>query len=192
MNKEEIGVIGIVVSVLIWIVSIIIAISGNFWVGLLVWLFSLVMFIKSRDIRKESQKEEAIKALVRFGAEHMDNMTGSQFESLLVSVFSVLGYNVSITPATGDYGADLLMTMDDKKIAVQAKRRSNNVGNRAVQEVCAGMLHYGADEGWVVTNSGFTKGAFEQAKSAGITLVDRKILMKYIILANEMIECENE
>lgn len=192
MDKEKIGVIGIVVSVLIWIIAIIIAVNGNFWAGFLVWLLSLGMFIKSLDIRKKAQKEEVTKALVRFGAEHVDDMTGSQFESLLVAVFSVLGYNVSITPATGDYGADLLMTKDDKKIAVQAKRYSNNVGNKAVQEVCAGMFHYGADEGWVVTNSGFTKGALEQAKSAGITLVDREILMKYIVLANDMIEDEDE
>lgn len=42
-------------------------------------------------------------------------MDGVQFEKLLAAVFSTLGYAVETTPATGDYGADLILTKDGKR-----------------------------------------------------------------------------
>ena len=57
----------------------------------------------------------------------------------------------------GDFGADLILHGPEGRITVQAKRYSGNVGNKAVQEAYSGMAHYGADKGWVVTNSRFTR-----------------------------------
>ena len=70
---------------------------------------------------------------------------------------------------------------------MQAKRYSGNVGNKAVQEVYSGMAHYGADKGWVVTNSWFTKAARVQAESCGISLVDREILINMIQRARKRV-----
>ena len=57
-------------------------------------------------------------------------------------------------------------------MAVRAKGQTRNVGDKAVQEVLGRMFHYGANGGWVVTNTGFTRGAVKQAQSAGVVLAD--------------------
>ena len=174
-------------SVFAWGVSVLVAAGWSFWAGAAVWAASLAAFLAAYNARCKARREERDMALVRFGAERMDGMTGVQFEQMLRAVFTALGYAVSATPVTGDYGADLIMTGGGRRIAVQAKRLSQNVGNKAVQEALAGMRHYDADEGWVVTNSSFTRAAVRQARSAGVVLVDRDALVGHIVLANETI-----
>lgn len=184
------GTTWIVISVLVWITSIGIA-SYEFWIGFAVWIFSLIILVAGWSSNSEADKADKRmkeQALVYFGAEDMDDMTGLEFETFLESVFRVLGYNVSTTNTTGDYGVDLLLKKNDSMIAVQTKRHSNNIGNKAVQEVYAGLAHYGADEGWVITNSYFTKSAIIQANSTNIKLVDRENLIEYIVQAKTVID----
>lgn len=116
----------------------------------------------------------------------VDAMTGTQFEDMLGVVFGILGYRVERTGQVGDFGADLILQQGTRRVAVQAKRYSSNVGNKAVQEVYASMRHYGASEGWVVTNSNFTTAAKEQADSCGVRLLDREALLDLILRAREL------
>ncbi|EGA90542.1 restriction endonuclease [Planococcus donghaensis MPA1U2] len=55
------------------------------------------------------------------------------------------------------------------------------MGIKAVQEISAAKLHYGANEAWVVTNSFFTKAASELATSNHVKLVNRDQLMKILL-----------
>lgn len=116
----------------------------------------------------------------------VDAMTGTQFEDMLGVVFGILGYRVEHTGQAGDFGADLILQQGARRVAVQAKRYSSNVGNKAVQEVYASMRHYGASEGWVVTNSNFTAAAKEQADSCGVRLLGREALLDLILRAREL------
>ncbi|MEC1715040.1 restriction endonuclease [Schinkia azotoformans] len=120
------------------------------------------------------------KLLRKSGIADIDSMDGIQFEEYLSELFKSKGYKVEHTQATGDYGADLILSKDNKKIAVQAKRYKKNVGLKAVQEVKASMSHYNADEGWVVTNSDFTNQAYKLAESNNIKLIERENLIKMI------------
>ncbi len=121
----------------------------------------------------------------------MDNMNGTEFEEFLDVVFTRMGYRVRHMGKSGDYGVDLVLEKqyrneDNKfssrklRIAVQAKRYRNNVGNKAVQEVYSGMAMYKCNAGWVVTNSGFTRAAIEQAEGCGVRLVDRQKLLRMV------------
>ncbi len=123
--------------------------------------------------RKYSQERNFIGGLKAFDISDLDSMDGIEFEMLLERIFKALGYNVKRTPASRDMGADLIIESGSEKIAVQAKRYSGNVGNKAVQEVIASMGHYKTNSGWVVTTSEFTKSAFIQAKPFGIKLIAR-------------------
>ena len=108
----------------------------------------------------------------------IDGMSGHEFEDFLISVFSHFGFSAkNVGAGGGDYGGDIILENDKGRVIVQAKRYSGNVGNKAVQEVYSAIPHYNATEGWVVTNSYFTKAAITQAKSCGILLVDRKMLL---------------
>jgi restriction system protein len=110
----------------------------------------------------------------------IDGMDGYEFERFLKPVFERLGYSVIHTPLSGDQGADLILSRDRGRIAVQVKRYSSKVSNKAVQEVVASKALYKCTEGLVVTNNYFTNSAIELAKANGIGLIDRDELKRII------------
>ncbi|WP_249222124.1 restriction endonuclease [Planococcus alpniumensis] len=123
--------------------------------------------------------------LKRSGMLQVDQMKGKEFEDYLRVLFLERGYHVQMTPATGDYGADLILSKAGRRIAVQAKRYKKNVGLKAVQEVSTAKLHYKVDECWVVSNSGYTEPAKKLAASNGVKLVDRVMLMRWMLEMNK-------
>jgi HJR/Mrr/RecB family endonuclease len=109
-------------------------------------------------------------------------MSGIEFESFLVRVLTENGFSdIRGTPATGDQGADLIAKKDGKTIIIQAKRHDAAVGNKAVQEVTAAVRFYSGDEGWVITNSSFTKSAKDLAQKAGVRLIDGRDLSRFSV-----------
>lgn len=112
--------------------------------------------------------------------EDYSQMTGIEFENFLVKLLQQNGFSdIRGTPATGDQGADLIANRDGKTIVIQAKRYTGSVGNKAVQEAASAVSFYGADEGWVITNSTFTKAAKELAQKTKITLIDGFALSRF-------------
>ncbi|MDR3712038.1 MAG: restriction endonuclease [Puia sp.] len=118
---------------------------------------------------------------------HVDAMNGYDFEKFLAEVFQTAGYDVEGTKLSGDQGADLFATRFGKKIVIQAKNYSGNVGNTAVQEALSAKSFYACDEAMVVTNSYFTKSAIELAKATSVRLIDRPDLQKYLDEHNQRI-----
>ncbi|QHA38770.1 restriction endonuclease (plasmid) [Rossellomorea marisflavi] len=127
-----------------------------------------------QDIRREQRLKES-------GIREIDQMSGRNFEEYLKVLLKNLGYRVKLTPSSGDYGADLVLTLSDQRIIVQAKRYKKNVGIKAVQEIASAKSHYSADECWVVTNSFFTEPAKKLASSNQVRLVDRDLLIDWIL-----------
>lgn len=105
--------------------------------------------------------------------ENIDTLTGHEFEFFLRNLFEKMGYTVGNTKLSGDQGADLIVSKAGEKIVVQAKKHTNKVTNKAIQEVVAAIKHYNADKGMVVTNNFFTRSAVELAKSNNVELIDR-------------------
>lgn len=118
------------------------------------------------------------KKLLNSGIGTVDKMSGEQFEEFLLAHFKNLGYKGYTTPVTNDYGADLVIEKDKKRIVVQAKRWQGRVKIEAVQQIVAAIQYYKANRGMVVTNSFFTKNAIQLAKSNNIELWDRNRLIK--------------
>jgi len=146
---------------------LLIGIVGSFVVG------SYVLALIVNVIRKQKLKKSGIL--------EVDKMKGKEFEEYLRVLFSERGYQVRLTPATGDYGADLVLIQNGRKTIVQAKRYKKNVGIKAVQEIASAKQHYRAGECWVVTNSGYTEPARRLAQSNQVRLVDRTLLMKWML-----------
>ena len=133
--------------------------------------------------RAEREREEQVEALLRRDVfrDSVNYMSGTEFEHFMADVFKKQGYVVETTPGSGDQGVDLLLTIDDRYIAVQLKRYSAKpVGNDAVQEVVAGMFHYRAKEAWVITTTSFTKKAVQLAKSTRVRLIDGRELEEWL------------
>lgn len=109
-----------------------------------------------------------------------DYMTGEDFEVFVSMVLEKIGYmNMQLTKGSGDQGVDIIAEKDGVRYAIQCKRYSQTVGNKAVQEVLAGKNYYKCHVGAVITNNYFTQAAKELAKENGIILWDRDFLKEY-------------
>ena len=110
----------------------------------------------------------------------IDSMTGDQFEKWIVTRLLADGYRCRQTPASGDYGIDVIASKRGVRFGIQAKRYSSKkVSNGAVRDSIGGTQHHKCHVAVVATNSYFTAAARNQAKSARdkVVLVDRDELL---------------
>ncbi|PKR82449.1 restriction endonuclease [Heyndrickxia camelliae] len=146
----------------------------------------IIIYTHEFKMKKEQKLEQRLKQerelkLRKSGIFEVDNMSGEMFEEFLKTLLQTRGFNVSLTKATGDYGADLILSTPEKTIVVQAKRYKNKVGVKAVQEIVSAKNHYGADECWVITNNYFTEPAKKLGFSNEVFLIDRDRLIDWIL-----------
>lgn len=140
-----------------------------------------VIIIDFRIKANRKRQREYEQKLLQSGIYQVDSMRGSTFEDYLAAILRAKGYTVQQTPASGDYGADLILTAANGiKIAVQAKRYTDKVGIKAVQEISSAKNYYGVDECWVITNNYFTAPAINLAGSNDIKLIDRDQLVNWM------------
>ena len=127
----------------------------------------LTVFFISRLI-KLSKIDKAM------NSQSFDSMSGEQFEEFCADILRGNNYqNVELTPATGDHGIDILARKDGVKYAIQCKRYSKPVGNKAVQEAYSGKTIYKADVAVVMTNMDFTSQAIQDAAKLNVLLWGR-------------------
>lgn len=105
-----------------------------------------------------------------------DTMTPSEYEHFCARLLTAKGWQAEATKASGDQGVDVVARWAYRCLVAQAKKYTSPVGNAAVQEVYAGMAHYRADHGAVVTTAGFTPSAHGQARSTGVLLLHHEEL----------------
>ena len=110
----------------------------------------------------------------------VDKMSGYEFEDFIGTLYKKMGYSVELTPKSGDQGADLIITKLEERTAVQTKNYTENVTNKAIQEVVASKEFYKCTSCRVVTNRYFTKSAIELGNVNGVKLVDREELKALI------------
>lgn len=96
---------------------------------------------------------------------------GIEFERWVEAQLLTFGWIAKATQASSDQGVDILAEKDGVTVAVQCKRYSKPVGNKAVQEITAGMQHYMADYGAVIATAKYTKSAEQLAKTNNIHLL---------------------
>jgi restriction system protein len=108
------------------------------------------------------------------GLAAIDEMSGVEFEEFVAAQLRTVGWSVTHTASTGDYGVDLIAKKAGTRMAVQCKRLTKPVGVAAVQQVVAGALHHGCNQTVVVTNRAFTKAARQLATTHRCRLVGRE------------------
>lgn len=112
--------------------------------------------------------------------------SGVYFENIACHLLEANGFeNIRNTPASGDYGIDILAEKDGISYAIQCKCYSNKIGNKAVQEAFSGKQFYNCMVAVVLTNSHFTKSAIETAKATNVLLWDREKLIQMIDIIND-------
>lgn len=98
-------------------------------------------------------------------------LSPTQYEILCGRALKQNGWKVRLTPASGDSGADVIAQKGPVRLAIQCKRYSGKVGNKALQEVHAAKTLYRCTHACVVAPSGFTKPAMFEANGLNIDLL---------------------
>jgi HJR/Mrr/RecB family endonuclease len=111
----------------------------------------------------------------------LNNLSGIEFENLLFDNFLKLGFKAEATPATGDFGSDLIIeNAEGTRFAVQCKRFKSKVNLKAVQEVIGAIGYYSCDMGIVITNNAFLNSAIKLAELHDIELWDGDKLISFL------------
>lgn len=121
--------------------------------------------------RLEKPKEkQATPAIIREPAS-IEEMSGVQFEEYVAGrLLEASWSDVTLTPATGDHGVDIVAVHTDEKYVIQCKRYRSPVDTKAVQEIYTGKGIYDADHAVVITNSTYTNKAKEMAEKLHVEL----------------------
>lgn len=107
----------------------------------------------------------------------LDTMDGITFEELTCDILLANGFEIAEnTPATGDFGVDILAQKEGMTYAIQCKRYLEPVGLEAIQQVYAGRAYYECHVAVVLTNQTFTANAQKLADKLGVVLWDRDTL----------------
>ncbi|MFH0864001.1 MAG: restriction endonuclease [Candidatus Gottesmanbacteria bacterium] len=114
------------------------------------------------------------------GLDKIDKMPGYVFEEYLTNLFARLGYRVNHIGKFGDFGGDLIIEKDGMKTLVQAKRSSDRIREKAIQEAVTAKEYYHCDKAMVVTNNYFYKHAWTLGKGTNIDLWARNKLAEVI------------
>ncbi|MRN56819.1 restriction endonuclease [Paenibacillus monticola] len=180
-KQEEEFIQGVMSLAAIGSLALTYTLTKSFQASIIVCILVVAVVIAILISRKLQHQER----LKKSGIAEIDKMEGVQFEQYLGHLFRSQGYKAEVTQAAGDYGADLILTKDGKRIVVQAKRYSKNVGLKAVQEVRGAVSHYGATGAWVVTNRDYTDQAYKLAKSNSVRLIGREELVEMLLHMRE-------
>lgn len=132
------------------------------------------------EIKRLDQRSR-LKSLYSIDISLIDQLSGLEFENLLLDKFSELGFKVETTAKTGDFGADLIIeNKEGTRVIVQCKRFKSKVNLKAVQEVVGAIGHYYGDLGIVITNNSFLSSAVKLAESHDIELWDGSNLVSFL------------
>ena len=100
-----------------------------------------------------------------------ESMNPIAFERHCAEILEAQGWICEVTPASADFGVDVIAKRPGAKVAIQVKKWSKPVNLSAVQEVAAGRAHCGAQHAAVVSVSGYQASAVELARANQVMLL---------------------
>ena len=103
--------------------------------------------------------------------EYSDQMDPYEYEHFCAEQFNNNNWKAKATQGSSDQGVDVIATKNNITLVAQCKRFKKPVGNKAVQEIVAGMKYYQANKGVVIAPNGFTKSAEKLAEANQILLI---------------------
>lgn len=151
------------------------AVAGALIAGVVIILAIIIANYKEKQREHRRQQESFL------FYDQIDQLDGQDFEQWCALFLSYSGFDgITVTKASGDHGIDIIAKKDNRNYAIQCKRYSGNVGNKAIQEAYSGCAFYRADIPVVMTNSYFTNAAKQEAANLGVVLWDRSTIAKQL------------
>ena len=105
------------------------------------------------------------------------SLDGHQFEDAVAATYRANGYNARVSKHGGDGGVDIILEKDGNTIAVQCKAHKKEIGPSVARDFYGTISHFGINEGFLVSRSGFTTGVYDFVKDKPIKLVTLNDLM---------------
>jgi len=102
---------------------------------------------------------------------YSDDIDPFEYEHMCAAEFNKSGWEANATQGSSDQGVDVIARRGDEVLVAQCKRFAKPVGNKAVQEVVAGLKFYKANRGVVIAPNGFTNSAEQLAAANNIMLI---------------------
>lgn len=97
---------------------------------------------------------------------------GIDFEHWCAAKLEEQGWTAIVSQASNDQGVDIEARRGDFVVAVQCKRYTQPIGNKAIQEVYTGAKNISATAAAVIGTGGFTRSALSVASSTSVELFD--------------------
>ncbi|WP_439861792.1 restriction endonuclease [Pseudomonas sp. MBLB4136] len=96
---------------------------------------------------------------------------GQDLEVSISRLYESLGYRVTLTKTSGDFGVDIIAESNSETIAIQCKNYESLVGVDAIMQAYSGGRFHDCSRYCVVTTSGFTEPAREMADKLGVEVL---------------------
>jgi restriction system protein len=145
-------------------------------VAMALGLINIAIFLEQEKDRYTTEINKAIRL------EKIDSMDGLEFEHYVAWLLSQKNYtSVEVTKGSGDFGADIIACRNGRRYTIQVKRHAQKISRRAISDACAAKGYYNCTDSMVVTNNYFTQNAIEFAMSVNCELIDRDILVSWIL-----------
>jgi hypothetical protein len=129
----------------------------------------------SRRVRAYSgfqrAKREYDAWLLRTKQQFWLGLPGLSFESELAVLYRRLGYQVELTPASGDKGVDLVLRRDGRTTIVQCKATRKPVGPNIARELYGTLMEMRADDAILASLAGCTAGVRDFIRDKPIRLL---------------------
>ena len=88
-----------------------------------------------------------------------------------------MDYNVKKADATGCNDTKFIVEKGTVRTAVQAKESKEKIDTEDIESAASDRLYYQCDNAMIISNSGFTKQAYNLARVTNIHLVNRRELI---------------
>ena len=113
---------------------------------------------KAALIAFEAARRETEERELRKREEFWLSLSGHRFERELATLFRGRGYDVKLTPGSGDQGVDIILKRSGRTTVVQCKQTKGPVGPAAARDLYGTLTHFEADDGILATVGGATSG----------------------------------
>lgn len=173
------GILGVLSSPLAWLVLVLLA-AGGFWLRHEVTGRRRTAAVERR---RQWLYDQSCLPLA-------DAMSGTQFEHYVAGLLRMDGHHdVQLVGGPGDGGADILSAEPSgRRVAVQCKRQMAPIPVGIIRQLNGTLAHeHAGRHGVLVTTTTLTRPAAELAAQAGITVVDRDGLARWMSQARRLI-----
>ena len=150
--------------------------TGWYFISILSLIVCVAYFVVGFDLLERQNKKPVIEPKDKFinETQKKSNMTPQEFEQFVAQYYSEKGYDIEITPYSGDYGVDVIAQKGEERIAIQAKMYGNSarkVNRETVMQLFGAMTYRKCNKAVIATDGTCMPDAIDVANQLGVEVL---------------------